>query len=201
MRWNGFGSSLVFAAAAAAGWLAFAVPFAPVLGLGGALSLYAMLVVALHVFGIARRPARGVVAACLALGLGAVVLLLTRGAGEAVAGSALVLGVVRSGLLYRARSARGLLAEAALLGGGLALARFLAVPGLLAATPLREAFAASADPSWVGLLGAALGIWGFFLVQSLFFLLGGVRERRASAGGLDPFDLACTRLAALLGED
>jgi hypothetical protein len=180
MRWNSFGSSLVFAAAAAAGWPAFAVLAGPLLGLGGALSLYAMLVVAFHVFGSARRPARGVMAACLALGLGAGVLLLTRGAGEAVVGSALVLGVVRSGLLYRACSARALLTEAALLGGGLALARFLAVPGLL---------------------GAALGIWGFFLVQSVFFLIGGVRERRAEVDGLDPFDLARTRLAALLEEE
>jgi len=180
MRWNGFGSSLVFAAAAAAGWPAFAVLVGPVLGLGGALPLYATLVVALDVFGIARRPAHGVMAACLALGLGTGVLLLTRGAGEALVGSALVLGFVRSGMLYRARSARACLAEAALLGGGLALARFLAVPGLL---------------------GTALGIWGFFLVQSVFFLIGGVRERRAAAGGLDPFDLARTRLAALLEEE
>ncbi len=179
MRLDSFGRSLVFAAVAAAGWPAFAILTAPLLGAGAALSLYALLVVTLHVFGIAKRPARGVVAAGVALGLGAGVLLLTRGTVEAMVGSALVLGVARSGVLYRARTARAWLTEALLLGSGLALARFLAVPGPL---------------------GAALGIWGFFLVQSVFFLIGGVRERRAEVGNLDPFDLARTRLTTLLDE-
>ena len=180
MSWNGFSRSLVFAAVAAAGWPAFSLVAAPLLGVGGALSLYLVLAAALHVFGIAPRPARGLVAALSALGLGVGVLALARGPADAAIGAALMLGVARSGILYRARTARAVIAEALLLGGGLALARFLLVPGPL---------------------GAALGIWGFFLVQSVYFLIGGVSERRPDAGNLDPFDLARTRLAALLEEE
>ncbi len=180
MSWNGFSRSLVFAAVAAAGWPAVWLLATPLLGTGAALSLYLTGVAAVYVFGIAPRPARGALAGMAALALGAAVLVLARGPVEVAIGSALAIGAVRSGMLYRARSARAVAAEAALLAGGLALARFLAVPGPL---------------------GAALGIWGFFLVQSVFFLIGGVSERRPAAGDLDPFELARTRLAALLEEE
>jgi hypothetical protein len=70
--------------------------------------------------------------------------------------------------------------ETCLLAGGLGLSRFLAGPN-----PLQ----------------IALAIWGFFLVQSFFFLVGGVAERAEVAAGLDPFELARARALALLEGD
>jgi hypothetical protein len=63
---------------------------------------------------------------------------------------------------------------------GLLLARFLASPGLL---------------------GIALALWGFFLVQSVFFAIGGTHERRPEAGALDPFDRAKRRMLEVLEGD
>jgi hypothetical protein len=70
-------------------------------------------------------------------------------------------------------------AETLLLAGGLALARFLAGPDTLQ---------------------VAFAIWGFFLAQSFFFLLGGVGERSHDAGiaGLDPFEVARARAVELM---
>ncbi|RIL01431.1 MAG: hypothetical protein DCC71_17730, partial [Proteobacteria bacterium] len=64
-----------------------------------------------------------------------------------------------------------------LLGGGLALARFVAAPGAL---------------------GIALALWSFYGVQSAFFLAGGVRERAADGAGADRFERARRRALALL---
>jgi hypothetical protein len=47
----------------------------------------------------------------------------------------------------------------------------------------------------------AFAIWGFFLVQSFFFLLGGVAERAATPAGLDPFEVARARAVALMEGD
>ena len=74
-------------------------------------------------------------------------------------------------------SARALVLEALLTGGGLWLA------------------------SWIGsgsLLGVALGIWTFFLVQSLFFVLGGVAERQGEEPAGDAFDAARARALRLM---
>ena len=76
--------------------------------------------------------------------------------------------------------ARALVIETCLLAGGLALARFLAGP----------------DTAQV-----AFAIWGFFLVQSFFFLLGGVAERAESTAGLDSFEVARARALALMEGD
>jgi hypothetical protein len=70
-----------------------------------------------------------------------------------------------------------LVAETCLLAGGLGLARFLAGPDTLQ---------------------VAFAIWGFFLVQSFFFLLGGVAERAERPSGLDPFEVARARAVALM---
>jgi hypothetical protein len=51
-----------------------------------------------------------------------------------------------------------------------------------------------------GGLGVVLGLWAFFLVQSLWFLAGGGAARRA-ARHADPFDEACTRACAILDGD
>lgn len=180
MRWNGFGRSLLFAALAAGAFPVFALFANPVLGRGWALSLYLLGIAVLYVAGLAPRRSRAALAAVIASALGAAVLLLAPSVVAVAAGAALIVGVCRSGVLYRSRRARALLAETLLLAGGLALARFLAGPGTLQ---------------------VAFAIWGFFLVQSFFFLLGGVAERTEAAAGLDPFEVARARALALMEGD
>jgi hypothetical protein len=97
----------------------------------------------------------------------------------AALGAAIALGLARSGLLYRSRGARGIAIEALLLGGGLVLARFLMATGVL---------------------GPALALWGFFLVQSAFFAIGGPQMREAAVVG-DRFESARRRALALLEEE
>ena len=177
MRWNDFGRSLVFAAALAAAWPAVALVAGPLLGVSTTLSLYLVAAAALCVWGIAPDRARGAGGGLATATLGALGLVLARDVWEVAAVAAVALGIARSGLLYRTRAARGLLLEATLLGGGLVLARWLATPGPL---------------------GVALALWGFFAVQSGFFAVGGVRERRAEVGGADRFEHARRRALELL---
>jgi hypothetical protein len=88
-----------------------------------------------------------------------------------------VLGCMRSALLYRARPARTAAIELVLLCGGLLFARFLAGPSTLS---------------------IALALWAFFLVQSLYFLIGPPKERARDTMRIDPFDEAHRRAIALL---
>jgi len=180
MRWNGFGRSLLFAALAAGAYPIFALFANPVLGRASALSLYLLGIAAVYAAGLASRRSRAALAAGIASALGVGVLLLASSVGTVAAGAALIVGVCRSGVLYRSRRARALLAETILLAGGLGLARFLAGPDTLQ---------------------VAFAIWGFFLVQSFFFLLGGVAERAERSAGLDPFEVASARALALMEGD
>ena len=180
MRWNSFGRTLLFGALAGGFYPAWVVLTHPVLGPGRALPLYLIGIGALYVAGLAARPARRVAAGLGAGLLGTAVLVLAGSTAQVALGAALVLGICRSGWVFRAHTARACVIEAGLLAGGLAFARFLAAPGLL---------------------GVALGVWGFFLVQSVFFLVGGSREGSPAAGGLDPFELARSRALALFEED
>ncbi len=176
MRWNGFARSLGFAAVAGAGFLPFAALVADLRGVGPALALYATLAVAVYAAGLGASLRRGLAAALLAAGLATAGLLLATTVREQWLLVGVALAVCRSGVLYRARPARALVAEVALVGAGLWLARAW--------------FDGSA-------LSGALAVWGFFLVQSLFFLAGGVGERPEAAEG-DPFDRARERALALL---
>jgi hypothetical protein len=180
MRWNGFARSLLFAAVAAGAFPVFALLANPILGRASVLSLYLLGIAVLYVVGLAPRRSRAVAAAGIASALGVGVLLLAPSLGTIAAGAALIVGVCRSGVLYRSRRARALLTETILLAGGLGLARFLAGPDTLQ---------------------VAFAIWGFFLVQSFFFLLGGVAERAETPAGLDPFEVARARAVALMEGD
>ena len=180
MRCYGFARSLLFAAVAAGVFPIFALVADPVLGWAPALSLYLVGIAAVYSAGLAPRRSRAVFVAGIASALGAGVLLLAPSVGTVAAGAALIVGVCRSGVLYRSRRARALVAETILLAGGLGLARFLAGPDTL-----QMAFA----------------IWGFFLVQSFFFLLGGVAERSEQSAGLDPFEVARARALTLMEGD
>lgn len=168
-----------FAGLAVIPWVLVA---APLLGSLGATAAFAVGALVLYVAWIAPEPSRALAAGALAAISGSFFLL----AGAAIDSpslvlfaTAVVLGVVRSGLLYRRAPLRALFVEFVLLIGGLAFAWLLA------------------DGS---LLGLGLAIWGFFLVQSLFPLLGGLAERSHDRPQEDPFDEARRRALALMEE-
>ena len=104
--------------------------------------------------------------------------VLAPGLGFTAVAAAALVAAVRSGILYRGPQPRLLLLEAVLLLGGLATAKLLASPGVL---------------------GIALAVWGYFVVQSLYFLLARPRARAGTAAG-DPFESARERLEGLLDE-
>ena len=178
MRCNTFGRSLVFAALAAAGMLALEVVLAP-FHFHSIPACYTVAVVVAYVAAIAPQRTTGLAAGALAALLGLALLLLPLDLGQTALGAALVVAVCRSAVLYRARPLRALLLELVLLAGGLGLARSLADGG-----------AAS----------LALGLWGYLLVQSLFFLAGGVTARSDCEAQIDPFERARAGLLALLDE-
>jgi hypothetical protein len=179
MRWNSFGGSLAFAALAGAAWPVFALAAAPAIGTLAAISIYLVASAAFYVAGLTPRRVHGAGAAIVAALLGTLFAAVTREPDVVALGAAIGVGVCRSGLLYRARPARALATELGLLGGGLLLARFLAAPGVL---------------------GVALALWGFFLVQSGFFLIGGVTEGPRHSRGIDRFENARRQALALLEE-
>jgi hypothetical protein len=177
-RWDGFGSSLVFAAIAAAG-LAVAVVFgSPLFGSEGAARLYLVAAAAVYALGLARRRSqRAAVLACAAL-VGLALVAAPIGLAATAVAAACGIAFARSVLCAR-RRLRTLVIEITLTGVGLAAAHWLARGGLLA---------------------LCLAVWGYFLVQSAYFLFardggGGDRAPR------DAFEQARERLARLLEED
>ena len=94
-------------------------------------------------------------------------------------GAALILGFARSASLRQSTGARTVVVETLLGLAGLGVARALAGPG----------------PVAIG-----LALWGYFLVQSCWFLVSGWGPRRADRGAEDPFDRARRRILELLGE-
>jgi hypothetical protein len=177
MRSNRFAHSVVFAAAAAAGWFPWALVVGPVAGVWTARTLYLVGTTVLYVAGLC--PARGRrLPAAVAVGLIATgFALAARTTTELSIGLAVVLGIARSVFFYRTTAARAVRTEAALLVTGLLFARFLA---------------------GASLLSTALAMWGFLLVQSLFFLVGKVWPRAVTEGHPDPFDAAYHHALALL---
>jgi len=171
MRREGFTRGLVFAALAAGGWLPFVLVAGPILGGRTALSLYLVVLSAAYVAAIGSRVA---VTAAAALA-GAVLLAIARGPVGLAVGLGAVVAGLRSGVLWPRPLARAVVLEVALVGGGLAFARALA-----GATPF----------------AVTLAIWGFFLVQSGFFLVSRTTERTSGRG--DPFEEARRRALALL---
>jgi hypothetical protein len=178
MRWNTFVRGAVFAALAASCWLPWAVLVAPFIGVSNARALYLVGIATLYVAGLSPRTARRVTATTMTAVAGLVLLVAFRTTGAVVSGLAILVGIARSVFLYRTAPARAVAREVLLLGGGLAFARFLA-----GATPA----------------STALALWGFWLVQSFFFLAGdGAPARPSVRNGVDPFDEAYRRAIALL---
>jgi hypothetical protein len=177
IRCNTFVRSALFAAVAAAGWLSWVVVAAPLLGLWTARALYLVGVTAVYLAGLSPQGRRPLPVALAAFLVAAVVALLAHTTTELAIGLATILGIARSGFFYRAAPARAAATEAGLLLGGLLFARFLA---------------------GVSVPATALALWGFLLVQSLFFLVAGVRARTRSGAHPDPFEEAHRRALALL---
>jgi hypothetical protein len=149
-RIDSVGRSAAVAAAAAGVWIAWRVVAAPLFGVAAARAIYLVVVTALYAGALAASPPRRASTAVL---VGAVGLASSAVAGDGpglVLALATVLAVARASLLRRTTPARAVAIEAALVGGGLAFARFLAT--------------GAAQPT-------ALALWGFFLVQSCAFLV------------------------------
>ena len=176
-RWNTFARSLVFAAAAAGIAPLVWLGLGPIVGVGNAVVLLWLAATSIYVAGIA--PAHRIAVGAGAFALGGLLSLFAASTTQVAMAAALSLAVCRSGVLYRSRPLRAIVQETALGLGGVALAAFAQGPG------------------FPGPLAAAAGLWSYLLVQSLFFLLGGVR-RRSPDGDRDPFEHARTRLLALL---
>lgn len=184
IRCDSFIRSALAAALAALGWFPWAFAAAPVIGLWHALALYLGAVTVLYVAGVvprragARSAARRLIVGAGAGLLAGVLVVCARSTGELAIGLAALLGVVRSGLLYRTAPLRAVATEVLLLGAGLLFARALA---------------------GYSLASIALALWGFLLVQSCFFLIAGTRARTHAASDVDPFDAAHRRATELLG--
>lgn len=178
MRIDSFSRAIAFAAGAALVAVPFLLGVAPWLGLRAALSGLLVLLTALYVAGLARRRRGGLGFGVAAIGLGAA--WLSPSVAVLAVVLAALLGVLRGAFLMRARPARALVLECLLLGGGLALAQLLA---------------------GAGLGSVALALWGFFLIQSLHFLIGGIAPRSESRPDVDPFEQAHARALALLDEE
>jgi len=179
MRVQGFISSLCFGLVAAIAVVFAQHAFAPIIGSGNVLALYLATSMAAYAALIGRTPRIMIRNAVVAAIGSSVVLTMASGIEGVAIGLTIVLMLVRTGLDVEMRSRRALFVEAVLGCGALAFASGLASPG------------------W---LGSAAAIWGFALVQSLYYLAPVVQVRPVMAGDGDPFDRARDRLLILLDE-
>jgi hypothetical protein len=179
MRWNGFGRSVVFAALAAAGLAPFTLLVSPWLSQVEALLAYAWLSAAIYPLGLGASVRRGLAGSAITLAAAAGVALVDPGARATLIAAAVSLAVVRSGALYARRLPRAIVIETGFVLGGLAIANALLGASILSTT---------------------LAIWGFYLVQSVFFLVGGSRWERRARVPADPFEAARDRALAILDD-
>jgi hypothetical protein len=173
---HGMARTLGFGLLAALGAVAWQLTAGQLLGQDTALASYALLCACGYPLAVAPglRAAFGAAMLCAPLAL--VAGVLAPSLGTALLAAALLAALAR-GSMYRAEPARTLLLETALLVLSLAVARLFAFGGPL---------------------GAALGLWGYFLTQSAFFLLLRPVTRVPAGAGADPFDAAHARALELL---
>ena len=178
MRSRGILATLIFGAAAGAGWPAFVLLAGPALGAATALHLYLLGLAVAYVAVLTPPGGRRAQGLLAALALAAAVAVLAPGIASVAAGAALVIAVGRSVIAGPGPGLRSFTLEALLAALGLLLARWLAGP----------------DPVSVG-----LAIWSYFLVQSVFFC---VRPARTHGDAeIDPFDRAARRAEELLADE
>lgn len=176
MRGGSVLGSLAFALVAALGSIPWILVGEPFVGRLWAAALYCLVTLVLYLFVIAPSVARGFAIAGLAAVAAGVVGLLASWPAEAILGAVVILAVARSGFLYRRVPARALVSEVLLSLGGLLFARAVGGPTVL---------------------GIGLAIWSFFLVQSLYFLIGG-RSEVTEEPAVDPFERARQQALVLM---
>jgi hypothetical protein len=177
-----FGRHLLFAIAAAVGTPAAVVLLGPLLGTSEALRAYVAGLGIAYLLLISdtsrRRLQVGLGAAAVAL----LVLAVTDSVLGVALGGAVMIAVTRSALLFDSPGLRGLALETAISGGGLFFARYF--------------FDAQS------LVGIALALWIFFLIQSGYFIVGGVGARPSIASDQgDAFEAAREHLTHLLDKE
>ena len=178
MRAGKFISSLVFAAVAGLTAVPYLLVALPGLGLIRTLAIGSSVSVAAYIVVVSPSLVRGLRYGALTLVLGVGLYAL---APEVVAlfASAMLLGIVRSGLLYGAKIGRALAIEAML---------------FVLATSVAQLLAGSTVQSY------GLAVWGFFLVESAFFLFEGASPRAGSGSAEDPFERARREATRLMEE-
>jgi hypothetical protein len=183
MRVQGLGSSLVFGAAASIALVFMQHVFAPLVGSWNVLAFYLAGCAVAYAALIGGAPRTSLRNASFAAIGAAAVLVLARGShvgmGEVAIGLTCVVALVRSGLDPAVRRTRSVVVESVLGGASLVFAAWLATPGYL---------------------GSAVALWGYVLVQSLYFLIPRSRDARPGESEGDPFDRARERLLAMLEE-
>jgi hypothetical protein len=178
MRLGNLAGGLLFAAVAGLATVAYSLIVPPLVGFGAAWLWWCLCLTACYLVAIAPNLRRGIRIGVLSAVLGVGIYLLAPGFSAAMLAMAVLLGLMRSGFLFPRRLGRAVAVELGLGSGA----------GLLAG-------------SLVGPSSLSLGIavWSFFLVQSLFFVIGGLEVWRPGSTE-DPFDKA-HRQAVRLMED
>jgi hypothetical protein len=174
-----FAGTLGFGLLAGGGFPGFALLTAPFLGTHVALSLWLTLasIVYSALLGLSWRDR--VASAFLAAVFVVPTALLSSGIATVAMGAALAVAIVRTRLLGSTRLPRAIALEVMLAALGFAFVTALGGPG------------------WVAI---SLAIWGWFLVQSLYFLAAGLGEPLAETE-VDPFDLATREVARILEDE
>ena len=180
MNVRSFSGTLFFGIAAGVGFPGFSLLTAPVLGGAGAFQVWVALgaIAYAALLGIGWRER--IIGAFTASAFVVPAALLADGIVGLIAGAALAVAVARSYLLGTDRIARTIAIETVLAVFGFAFVRSL---------------------GGAGLFPIALAIWGWFLVQSLYFLIGGGLPRPTASGDVDAFDLAHERANAIMETD
>ena len=159
MRRNGLTKSLCFGAVASIAFVFAQHVGAPLVGSVDVLVFYLGSCTIAYAALLGSTPRRAVRNAAAALVGTMLVVMLTGGLAGLAIGLAGVLALVRSGLEFPMKPARGFVIETLLMGLGLGFAFWVSSPG------------------W---LGTAAGLWAFALVQSLYFLVPGRGRGRST---------------------
>ncbi len=176
MSVRSFGGTIGFGLVAGIGFPGFAALCAPLIGSHAALRLYLALGAILY-SALLGRDLRQRVSGAFGAALFVVpTALLTGEIASMAMAAALATAITRSW-----RSATNQLPRTIGIEAGLAVFGFAFV-------------AALGGPGWVSI---SLAIWGWFLVQSLYFLVGGLSDA-ASHDAVDPFDLATQEVNRIL---
>jgi len=173
---SGFARTLVYGAAASAALPLAVLVGTPLLVSAPALGLFAVFAVAGYLTLLASGARQRVGVACASLAVGLAAWLASGSLFQLLLLLSLGVAAMRSGVLFRRGAARAAVVEGVVCLGSLWAAGTLAGPGLV---------------------GSALALWGWFVVQSAALALGDLRRRRRPGPG-DPFDVARRNLEELL---